>query len=254
MESAPWRSGLSPNTLASMRRFCLAVAASGSLVVGALLLSACVAEPPTTPATAETHAASLPHGSQGAVDYDAGFFSVGAGRKIVDVYLDPLCPFCKRFEQTYMGMLKDEAAAGTITLRVHPLAVLDRLSNGTQYSTRAAGALTYVAASDPEKAMPLLEAVFAAQPEENTSGLSNHELAAIAAKLGAKLPTEGAPESTLRWVQATTKAATSAPLPTVTKPSGYTLRSVPTIVVNGLAFTGNDTGPTGGFLQFYRSL
>jgi protein-disulfide isomerase len=236
-----------------MRRFSFAVAACGSLVVGALLLSGCVAEPSSPTTGTVTQAAPIPHGSQGAVDYDAGFFSVGSGPKVVDVYVDPLCPFCKRFEQTYMGVLKDDVASGATTLRIHPLAVLDRLSNGTEYSTRASGALTYVAASDPEKAMPMLEALFAAQPEENTSGLSNQELAAIAAKLGAKLPAEGPPESTLRWVQATTKSATSRPLPTVTKPSGFALRSVPTLVVNGVAFPGNDTGPNGGFLQFYRS-
>lgn len=236
-----------------MRRFCFAAAASGALVVGALLLSGCVAEAPSSSASTATEEASTLHGTQGAVDYDAGFFSVGSGPKIVDVYIDPLCPFCKRFEQTYMGVLKDDVAAGATTVRVHPLAVLDRLSNGTEYSTRAAAALTYVAASDPEKAMPLLEALFAAQPEENTSGLSNHELAAIAGKLGAKLPVEGAPESTLRWVQTTTKSATTGPLPTVTEPSGFALRSVPTIVVNGVAFPGNDTGPNGGFLPFYRS-
>ena len=62
---------------------------------------------------------------------------------------------------------------GTITLGIHPIAILDRQSQGTEYSTRAANAMYCVAVADGEAAVPFMQAMFANQPEEGSTGLTD---------------------------------------------------------------------------------
>ena len=47
---------------------------------------------------------------------------------IVDLYIDFLCPFCRRFEQASGAALRAIVAAGRGKLVYHPLSFLDRLS------------------------------------------------------------------------------------------------------------------------------
>ena len=109
-------------------------------------------------------------------------FQTGKGPVTVDLYVDFMCPSCKAFEQQYEAKLQQAAADGQITLIKHPVAILNRMSQGTDYSTRA-GASSVCAANDG-KFTEFATALFAAQPEENTPGLTNGELADIGKGVG----------------------------------------------------------------------
>ena len=66
----------------------------------------------------------------------------------MDTYVDFMCPVCNQFEQAYGEAIQGLVDDGTITLNIHPISILDRASQGTEYSTRAANAMYCVAAAD----------------------------------------------------------------------------------------------------------
>ncbi|MFI2753152.1 DsbA family protein [Cellulomonas sp. P22] len=130
-----------------------------------------------TPSTAQENG-GIPVAASG----DAG--STAENGTVVDVYLDYMCPVCGQFEDgngAQLAALRDE---GDVTVVYHPISILDRLSNGTEYSTRAANAAAAVADLAPEKFVAFSDALFANQPEENTDGLSDEQIADIAKEVG----------------------------------------------------------------------
>ena len=93
-----------------------------------------------------TSTATAPTGVDGAVNFDrAATSQAGTGATKVDLWFDPMCPICGTFEKANGELLAKAVADGSITLRLRPLTFLDRLSNGTGYSTSAVAALTCVA-------------------------------------------------------------------------------------------------------------
>jgi protein-disulfide isomerase len=91
-----------------------------------------------------------------------------------------MCPYCRRFERDNaadIGRLVEDAA---VALIMHPVAILDRLSGGTLYSTRAAAAAYAVAAGSPAHFMAFNTALFADQPPEGSHGLSQAQLEQVA--------------------------------------------------------------------------
>ncbi|MFE5310508.1 DsbA family protein [Isoptericola sp. NPDC056605] len=104
---------------------------------------------------------------------------------VVDVYLDYMCPVCGQFEQTNAADIDEMVAAGDATVVYHPVSILDRLSAGTDYSTRAASAAAYVADKAPDAFPAFHAALFTNQPAENTEGLSDEQLGSYAEEAGA---------------------------------------------------------------------
>lgn len=123
--------------------------------------------------------------SNGAFDAEAGSISLGEGEDTVSVFVDFQCPACKAFEDQFGEALAAKAADNSITLEYHPIAILDRFSQGTEYSSRSAGAAVCVAESDPDLYLDYANTLFANQPAENTSGLTTEQLAAFATEVGA---------------------------------------------------------------------
>ncbi|BBH66342.1 membrane protein [Actinoplanes sp. OR16] len=168
-----------------------------------------------------------------AVD-DGTAFALGTGPVTVDVYEDFMCPACGNFESASGEKLQNLAEAGTITLRIHPVSILDRFSNGTEYSTRSAAAAA--AAAEAGKFLEFHNVLYENQPEENSDGLTNEKIIELAKSVGLTSETfvnavnEGTYET---WAtQATEKFS-----------DRYT--GTPTIVVNGVQLTGpDDTVPT----------
>lgn len=119
------------------------------------------------------------------IDTETGAITFGSGNETIDTYLDFMCPGCLAFESRYGQALQDAASADTITLSVHPVAILNRASQGTEYSTRSASAMYCVAVEEPASALDFLNLVFANQPQEASPGLSDEQLVAIAEKVGA---------------------------------------------------------------------
>jgi protein-disulfide isomerase len=118
-------------------------------------------------------------------DAEAGSISMGDGDDTVSVFLDFQCPACKAFEDQFGAALEEKAASGEITLEHHPIAILDRFSQGTDYSSRSAGAAFCVAESDSALYFDYAKVLFENQPAENTSGLTNDQLAEYATQVGA---------------------------------------------------------------------
>ena len=103
---------------------------------------------------------------------------------VVDVYLDYMCPICGVFEEINGPDLDELRANGEITLVLHPVSILDAQSQGSSFSTRAAQAFAYIAEYAPDQALAFNEAMFAQQPGEGTTGLSNDQIAEIATSVG----------------------------------------------------------------------
>lgn len=148
--------------------------------------------------------------SGGIVVGAGGVGSANDGAPTVQVYSDFMCPFCGQFELTNGAMLEELAADGEATVAYHPVAFLDRFSNGTNYSTRAAQAVAVVADQAPEQFTAFYRALFESQPAENTEGLSDDEIAAIAVASG--VPQEVADTfvdgTFTAWVEAASNQAT----------------------------------------------
>lgn len=130
-----------------------------------------------------TSAGTLPESS--AVNTETGAIAVGSGPKTVDTYIDFMCPICNQFEQAYGPTLDGLVANDEITLNIHPISILDRASQGTEYSTRSASAAYCVAVDDPANVPAFVKALYAQQPSENTAGLDDATLASIATSAGA---------------------------------------------------------------------
>jgi protein-disulfide isomerase len=111
---------------------------------------------------------------------DGDGIRVGTGPP-VDLYIDFLCPFCRRFEEASGTELESIVAAGLGSLVYHPLGFLDRLST-TRYSSRAAAASG--CASDRRRFLEYKDALFANQPEEGGPGLSDAQLTQLGLALG----------------------------------------------------------------------
>ncbi len=102
----------------------------------------------------------------------------------ISTYIDFMCPVCGQFEELYGPTIEGLVDDGSATLEVHPISILDRVSQGTQFSTRSASAMYCVAVEDADASLPFLQAMFANQPEEGTSGLTDEQIIEIAGSVG----------------------------------------------------------------------
>lgn len=130
------------------------------------------------------------------VNEETGAITIGDGPNVLDEYVDFMCPFCGQyhdsFSETVSGLVED----GDVTLNLHPIAILDANSQGTQFSTRAASAMYCVADDNPDAVYPFMDALFANQPRENTTGLDNDEIIGYAKEAGASDAVESCIEET----------------------------------------------------------
>lgn len=102
----------------------------------------------------------------------------------VDLYFDYMCPACGGFEQVNGDDLDQLLEDGTIKINLRVLNFLDSTSRGTEYSTRAGNAVATVANYSPEFVWDFHRELYANQPQEGTTGLSDDELVDIATEVG----------------------------------------------------------------------
>jgi protein-disulfide isomerase len=154
--------------------------------------------------------------SSALIDSESGAISFGEGETTVDTYVDFMCPACGSFEAQYGETLQDAASNDEITLKIHPVAILNHLSQGTDYSSRAGGAMYCVAAEAPDAALDFFNSLFANQPQEATAGLTDEEISAFAEQAGAGAAAECIADGTyMDYVDDQTKASDIASTPTV---------------------------------------
>ena len=134
-----------------------------------------------------------------------------AGKPVkVVLYIDFICPACKKFEAQYTESLTKLRTEGKITVEYRPLGFLDRQSS-TNYSSRAANAAACVVNESPEKYADFVNALFAKQPVEGGAGLSDNELKKMATDVGAKSIDTCVDGKTYRpYVKYTTQEAAAA--------------------------------------------
>ncbi len=118
-------------------------------------------------------------GASGVVGED-----LDSSRVRLDIYFDFMCPICGQFEQFRGPEVDALREAGTADVYYHPISILDRYSQGTSYSTRAASAGVLVAQEAPDTFLAFTKAMFINAPEENSRGLTNAEIQDIATAAG----------------------------------------------------------------------
>ncbi len=164
-------------------------------------------------------------------------------------YIDYQCPYCQQFEATNSAQIRQWVAAGFATIEIHPIAILDSSSQGTRYSTRAANAAACVANYQPAVFYAVNTALFAAQPKEQTSGLTDQKLISVVRGAGAtnaSIPNCITGQKFADWVSAATSRALKGPLP---NSSLQAVNGTPTVIVHGKPYNGSLTDPK-AFLQF----
>lgn len=156
------------------------------------------------------------------------------------LYVDYQCPYCQEFETTNGDQIQKWVTGGVASVEVHPLAILDNSSKGTKYSTRSANAAACVANFDPDNYLAVNNALFAKQPAEGTSGLTDAEIKKIVGDAGASGKDVASciqDQTFTTWVAAATKRALAGPLPnSVDTPA---VKGTPTVLVNGNKYTGS---------------
>jgi hypothetical protein len=174
------------------------------------------------------------------------------GRLTIDVYVDYLSESSAQFQLANAQQLTEWVSEGAATISYHPVALLTAKSNGTKYSLRAAAAAACVATHSPDTFFAFNHELLAEQPEIDTDGYSDEELATLARATGAdnaKLVSTCIQEgSFVPWVQQATARALSAPL-------GDTEATLtgPTVLVDGSPFVG-DLADQKEFAQFVLTL
>jgi protein-disulfide isomerase len=102
----------------------------------------------------------------------------------VDLYEDFQCPNCKAFEDASGQTLTQLVTAGTVQVHYHGMAFLDTSAND-DYSTRALNAAAAVLdAGGPDAFETFHDLLFADQPAEGGSGLTDDQLVQYARQAG----------------------------------------------------------------------
>jgi len=183
----------------------------------------------------------------GHIDQTTGAIVVGDGEGALDTYIDFMCPICNQFEQTYGSTIESLVDDGSITLNIHPISILNRLSQGTEYSTRAASAMYCVAETDPDAVIPFMQAMYAQQPEENSSGLTDDQIVGIAESAGAANASDCITSTTYGdFVDTMTKKTPIQP--------GQQTISTPTLAINGTVVSNQQvlTGDLDAFKALFQ--
>lgn len=152
----------------------------------------------------------------------------------IQIWVDYLCPLCGGFERANEPYLKSLLNEGAATVEIHPVAILDRLSSGSRYSSRAANAAACVANYSPHEFFAFNSLMFEHQPEPDSTGLSDDAMIEIARTAGvekaSRIATCIRDQEFKVWVEAATTRALSQPV------AGSSLDKIPgtpTVLVNG---------------------
>ncbi|GAA5203112.1 DsbA family protein [Microbacterium jejuense] len=167
----------------------------------------------------------------------------------IRVYVDYLSTGSRDFQVANVKQLSKWVDTGAATLTYYPVAMLTAKSNGTKYSLRAAGAAACVAQNSPDYFFAFNNALLTQQPDVDSDGLSDTELADLAQAVGVDGPkaVRGCIESQsyTSWV----KTATEQALHELPDTGGVALTATPMILVNGTQYVGKIDDPK-EFAQF----
>ncbi|MBO9626774.1 MAG: thioredoxin domain-containing protein [Microbacterium sp.] len=162
-----------------------------------------------------------------------------AGKVDIHVYVDYLSPDAGAFERANARQLASWITEGAASVSYHPVALLTASSNGTKYSLRAAAAAACVATHSPSQFYSFNHELLDDQPKVNSDGLSDVQLADLAAAVGVdnakKVRSCIEDQDFTTWAKEATSRALEGPL---VGSDDLVLTSAPMIVVNGEAYVG----------------
>jgi protein-disulfide isomerase len=150
------------------------------------------------------------------VNQETGAISFGSGEDEIDTFVDFMCPVCGQFEDAYGEQLQTAAANDEITLNIHPVSILNRLSTTGEFSSLSASSMYCVAEEAPDAALDYFNLLFQNQPAENSAGLSAEDMSALAEQAGAGAAAECIADGTyMKFVDSQTKSQEISGTPTV---------------------------------------
>lgn len=197
------------------------------------------ASPSATPEATPTPDPSATPGDQPAVD--------------IRVYVDYLSPGSREFQLANVQQLADWVTQDAATLAYYPVAMLTAKSNGTKYSLRAASAAACVGTHSPKHFFAYNNALLSQQPEVDSDGLTDAELADLAIASGADDPKVVRncieKQSFATWA----KDATDRALKGLPDTDGVSLTGTPMVLVNGMPYVGALDDPK-EFAQFVLTI
>ncbi len=168
----------------------------------------------------------------------------------IHIYVDYLSPDAGEFERANARQLVNWISEGAATVTYHPVALLTASSNGTKYSLRSAAAAACVATHSPAQFYAFNHDLLDDQPEVNTDGFSDSQLADIAGAVGSdnvkSVRSCIEDQDYVTWAKDATSRALEGPL---VGSDDLVLTAAPMIVVNGEAYVGALDDPS-EFSQF----
>lgn len=168
----------------------------------------------------------------------------------IHIYVDYLSPDAGEFERANARQLVNWISEGAATVTYHPVALLTASSNGTKYSLRSAAAAACVATHSPAQFYAFNHDLLDDQPEVNTDGFSDSQLADIAGAVGSdnvkSVRSCIEDQDYVTWAKEATSRALEGPL---VGSDDLVLTAAPMVVVNGEAYVGALDDPS-EFSQF----
>lgn len=141
----------------------------------------------------------------------------------VTIYQDYICPACKAFETGFASEIEQVIDSGAGVIEYKTVTFLDSASAGTNYSSRAANASYCVSSEYPDKFYAYNSVLYANQPAEMSTGLTNDELNKLAESVGATGLKDCIKGTKYRgWAAENNKIAIEKPI-----------EGTPTILING---------------------
>lgn len=178
-------------------------------------------------------------------------------RNDILIYVDYRCPHCGAFEQQNGEFLTELLASGDTTVEVVPLSFMDRISEGSYYSSRAAAAIACYADSQPDDAWAAHQALLSAEVQPGSGkGLDNEQLLAALEDQAGPVSTEVqncvANEIFVPFAQSLNEWVFQNPVPN-TAADNVRIEGTPTILVNGTVYPGDPSDPA-EFKAFFEGL
>jgi len=100
------------------------------------------------------------------------------------IYFDYHCSWCYQFERINLQNVRDIAASGEANVVLHPVAILNRATPRTHFSSRSVAAAGWIAQYAPEHFLDFHEIMFDNQPQEQGGDMTNAEIAELAQRVG----------------------------------------------------------------------
>ena len=167
---------------------------------------------------------------------DAG---TGQPTVVLSMYEDSLCPYCRKFEQTFGATVDKLIDSGAVAADYYMVAILDRPNR--DYSSRA-GAAAYCAADESIDTFRRFHAaLYTHQPAETAASFPDNAALIDLARHA------GAGDATADCINADTYTATVAGMADATN-----VEHTPTVRINGQDYEPDDTRCAGGQHQRAR--